>query len=781
MGCNNSKEKTPKPQANAATNEPAKNDSFSNRGKNLNKSSSNAYNASASAPVHPAAASRDRDDVARARSNSLPRPASKNNFGDANNNNNNNNKPKTEAEKNAEYLEKLRNKEKSVYKMKGPTGIDADHEAIPCFKTGLLYRCVAGNVWAFYNDTQEYEMFVTVTCGAESFVTPLGSTQVTSNADGTQTFNVVVYPGDTELFWDGKFDGFKCALSAKPLSAEYRNRMIKKADERVQADIALIKSKVQSQDPETVLKACLSSNIPFVDPTFRPAASSLFREGIDSRKVAGASWMRPTHFLDEDIHTHIVKFREIEANDIDQGQLGDCWLLSAIAAVAEYPVRIERLFNHPTLDAALAAREERLGAYRITLNVNGWWTNVIVDDYLPTIGGKPCFAKNVEDPAELWAALMEKAFAKIFGSYSSITGGDALVALQDMTGYPISRFDAEWAEAVADEAKSDAFFEKLVGFDNAHFLTIVNTPGFDTAAYAGGKNDADVEERYKAAGLALGHAYTLIDVAHFPNHNNLQLCKIRNPWGNGTEWTGEWSDKCPNWSNPKFRDVASRLGHSQADDGTFWMPFADVKKYFDGGGVCFSREKWVDYRVRGAFSGNTPDFCLEISVNKPVQAYITMSQKDKRAMLAENKAYKYGAIMISVCKKAENSAEKYAVHLNSNTDPENPTDKYTFNFSRDHAMKYVFTPSADPYLIVPRIHGNTDICNFTLGLITDGKVGADLTVKFRRLDAANRVFANYPKFAYSPESAPLVEADYQMVDPKAFRAPETKRGTGIVY
>lgn len=779
MGCTNSKEKTVKPhhqqRQQIPVNQPDDDHKDSPPPTGRRNDSSRPEK-----PIKPTE-SVDRDDTAnRGPSSRVEKVEAAHTSNTSHHDTNNESNAKTQHE---EYEEALRSREKRLYKMQGPHGIDKDHEAIPCFKNGLLYRCVAGNLWAFYNDSQEYEVYVTVTCGAESFVEPLGKTQVATNPDGTRTFTTVVYPGDTELFWEGKFDGFKIALSAKSLSQEYRNKMIKKSEERVQSEISKIKSKVQSQDPETVLLACLNSNIPFVDPTFKPAGGSLFREGIDTRRVAGASWMRPTHYLDEDLHKFIVKFRTIEANDIDQGQLGDCWLLSAIAAVAEYPVRIERLFNHPKLSADLAAQEEKLGAYRITLCVNGWWTNVIVDDYLPTIGNKPCFACNKEDPAELWASLMEKAFAKVFGSYSSICGGDALVALQDMTGYPISRFDVDWKQAVEDPEKSDALFEKLVNFDNSHYLTIVNTPGFDTAAYAGGKgqNDASVEEMYKVAGLALGHAYTLIGVAHFPHHNNLQLCKIRNPWGNGTEWTGEWGDSCPNWKNREYRDVAERLGHSAVSDGTFWMKFDDVKKYFDGGGVCYSREKWFDTRIRGSFAGNCPSVCLEIFVTKPVQVYITVSQKDRRSMLAENKAYKYSPIMISVCKKSESSSasnsNKYSVHLNSNPDPENPTEKFTFNFARDHAMKYIFTPSAEPYIVIPRIHGNNEVCDFTVGLISDTKIGSDMTVKFRRIGADNKVFSNYPKFVYE---ASEVEAEYQSVDPANFSAPQTKRGTFVV-
>jgi calpain-15 len=61
----------------------------------------------------------------------------------------------------------------------------------------------------------------------------------------------------------------------------------------------------------------------------------------------------------------------------------------------------------------------------------------------------------------------------------------------------------------------------------------------------------------------------------FGNGNEVQLCKIRNPWGK-VEWNGDWGDDSDKWTD----QLKEELELTQDDDGTFWMDFEDVKKYF---------------------------------------------------------------------------------------------------------------------------------------------------------------------------------------------------------
>lgn len=78
------------------------------------------------------------------------------------------------------------------------------------------------------------------------------------------------------------------------------------------------------------------------------------------------------------------------------------------------------------------------------------------------------------------------------------------------------------------------------------------------------------KEDRRDLGLIGDHEYSLIDV--YKLNNNLNLIKIRNPWGN-LEWNGDWSDKSKLW-NDEYKKI---VDFNDADDGLFFMNYKDFK------------------------------------------------------------------------------------------------------------------------------------------------------------------------------------------------------------
>ena len=62
------------------------------------------------------------------------------------------------------------------------------------------------------------------------------------------------------------------------------------------------------------------------------------------------------------------------------------------------------------------------GVYLINLYKNGIECQVIVDDYIPCINNETCFSKSIRGQ-NLFMLILEKAYAKLHGSYLRLEGG----------------------------------------------------------------------------------------------------------------------------------------------------------------------------------------------------------------------------------------------------------------------------------------------------------------------------------------------------------------------
>lgn len=108
-------------------------------------------------------------------------------------------------------------------------------------------------------------------------------------------------------------------------------------------------------------------------------------------------------------HANINVFEKvIEPSDIKAGPYSYKWILCALATLAERPHLVGRLF--------LTKDYKQNGAYRMRINKNGVWHELTIDDYFPcSLEGPPLFTRTHGN--ELWVLLLEKAYAKLHGSY----------------------------------------------------------------------------------------------------------------------------------------------------------------------------------------------------------------------------------------------------------------------------------------------------------------------------------------------------------------------------
>lgn len=300
-------------------------------------------------------------------------------------------------------------------------------------------------------------------------------------------------------------------------------------------------------------------------------------------------WKRPEEFM----NGQPKLFHDgISVNDIVQGKLGDCYFLGSLAAIAERPCRIMSFFRNHI--------DNNKGAYCVTFFYNGVETDVIVDDFFPVIwnqAGKvvPAFSSCVGP--ELWVLLLEKAYAKLHGSYAAIEGGNPGVALADLTGGPSYMYKV-------NEVPRERLWDILMVNDKHVNVMCCNVPETLT----------DVQ---KKVGLIPGHAYSLLDVREYKGN---QLVHVRNPWGQ-IEWNGAWSDNdTAHWT----ADALSALKHSANDyDGTFWMPFADFCTYFESVVVNVVEDGW-GVATASKFTLSKKISHFEFCLGEASEIYLTM-------------------------------------------------------------------------------------------------------------------------------------------------------------
>lgn len=193
----------------------------------------------------------------------------------------------------------------------------------------------------------------------------------------------------------------------------------------------------------------------------------------------------------------------------------------------------------------------------------GEWVDVIVDDLLPTHNGRLVYLHSAEKN-EFWSALLEKAYAKLNGSYEALKGGSTTEAMEDFTGGVTETYEL-------DKAPRDMFKIMLKSLKRGALMGCA----IETKS-------ASQQESKLSNGLIMGHAYSVTGCEKL--RNGTQLVRVRNPWGD-VEWKGAWSDNSSTWrtiSESEKRQLEVDFG----DDGEFWMSFQDFCSNYTKLEIC---------------------------------------------------------------------------------------------------------------------------------------------------------------------------------------------------
>lgn len=317
---------------------------------------------------------------------------------------------------------------------------------------------------------------------------------------------------------------------------------------------------------------------------------------------------------------------------------------SVLAAVREYPGHVESLF-------ALCPQVNALGRYNIWL-YDIWkpdWRRVTIDDFVPSVPAEDAALVQV-DPATgivsvlqmeaihgnpvpwaggprraLWALLLEKALAKLCGSYEAVHRSDPIALLMALTGDRTQpsrwvRDGCWWSKwrflepdrraygpqsgtMHAQLADEDPCVHRRVRGSQPMRCAMERVPGtwhqgpelYLVArqledencllmAYADMGMDIGGQRALgrpcpSGSGLVQGHGYSVLQLVE-EEEEGLLLVQLRNIWEPDFRWRGAWAEGSPEWDHfPQVRRHHLRQDHTGS--GRFWMCWQDFCAAFD--------------------------------------------------------------------------------------------------------------------------------------------------------------------------------------------------------
>ena len=206
----------------------------------------------------------------------------------------------------------------------------------------------------------------------------------------------------------------------------------------------------------------------------------------------------------------------VDPHDVEQGELGDCYLIAGMAAVARaQPDAIGKLIQ---------PRED--GSYDVTLHVRKdriskpTPVTTRVDAQLPARGGDRLIYAGSSDKKdgqrELWPSLIEKAFATVRSGYEAIEGGN--VGDHPFTGATELLTGKNESYTSTDSLSPDQILARLqAALDKKQPVTL------DSRNM---KEDSASAKEANAINVYGNHAYAVESV-------DLQkkTAKLQNPWG----------------------------------------------------------------------------------------------------------------------------------------------------------------------------------------------------------------------------------------------------------
>lgn len=385
--------------------------------------------------------------------------------------------------------------------------------------------------------------------------------------------------------------------------------------------------------PEDISKI-LGTGHKYIDDTFY---------GVDSLYTPGITLPHLEKALRTELHHKLISFKRFSAtkeykdyklfwgdhekprfHEIDQGEVGNCYFVASVAGASEHPEIIKSMFVNQEVN------EE--GIYLVRFFIRGKPWVVSIDDNI-------VFKKRYEKeymkyarPSDhsMWAPLLEKAMAKVKGTFSQTERGFITSGLNSITGAPIEIYGLN-RRSVSDISK---LFLQMKEMDKQGYLM--------NAATVGTNHDT-----LNSCNIANGHAYTVTSVFSMIESNGKKhdMILLRNPWGHAN-YNQEWSSSDKRWTDELVKNVPYGVDPRKTKEhGFFTIPKEKLIQ-----GKCIQYISWAYMRDDEGYENSWYDY--ENGKDGTYQHYYVKPTTNKDDIYLTLEGY-MNEIIPASCKKAK--------------------------------------------------------------------------------------------------------------------------------
>ena len=423
----------------------------------------------------------------------------------------------------------------------------------------------------------------------------------------------------------------------------------------------ILKTNSVYQSYNDIHKILLQTKTKFYDDLFPPNINSLIKGyhpnkygKKNTKKTLGEIifkeyrdiiWKRESELLNSNSNnnTNIFPQDNIFINKIIYNKLSNPNFYSALNALGNYPERIKKLFINSKKDSTCL--------YAVNIGRNGNLQQVVIDDFFPLNQKHNNKSFITEEKGLLWPQILEKAYAKVYGSYNLISEKSMESILKDLTCAPVITLDSF----------GDNLSKELLDAYNRKWIIMAGA----------GDTDAS-EELLKDLGLPpnadheISLVYKLTDdninqitsnSLNIPTNDDYNtVLKIRNLLGK-IEWIGDWSDYSGLW-NDNFKSI---LNYNFGEK-SFYMNLKDFKLYFSRIKICKYMENYK-YQSINVSQKNEEYVLIKIKAikaddiidNENNGCYISLIQEEKK--IGKDKKNIYGLSRLILCRLQNNEIQ----------------------------------------------------------------------------------------------------------------------------